>query len=241
MAGSSKKSSKKKSKTALLDDDEKAEKAADKEEKKQAKLVREAKLEQILAKKSNPNAVSPETADEIPKEVAKKARIKALKEMKAKKEAEQIELAKNEAETRNQEFIKRRQEVEAQRRAEFEEKLAKEQAKKDSEILASKHFVELPFFDKFYLGWEDGKFLEIVKPLFIIQIIVFLVCGTLSAIHELERYFPFFASFSPSQLFWAIFLLQIFIFFTKLKINNTDHKKEWIEQETRRIYVQIYA
>ena len=32
--------------------------------------------------------MSPETADEIPKEVAEKARIKALKEEKAKKEAE---------------------------------------------------------------------------------------------------------------------------------------------------------
>ena len=246
MAGSSKKSSKKKSKTALLDDDEKAEKAADKEEKKQAKLVREAKLEQILAKKSNPNAVSPETADEIPKEVAEKARVKALKEEKAKQEAEQIELAKNAAELRNQEFIKRTQEVEAQRRAEFEEgeakEQAKEQAKKESENLARKHFVELPFFDKFYLGLKDGKCLEMVKPIVIIQIIVFLIYRNLPAkdnqpANNLKNV-PFLASFSPFQLFVAVFLLQIFIFFIKL---NTDHKRDWIEQETERINVQSYA
>merc|ERR1712071_275190 len=77
MAGPSKESSKikKKSKTALLlDDDEKAEKAADKEAKRQDNIVRNAKLEQILARKLNPNAVSPETTGEIPKEVAEKER-----------------------------------------------------------------------------------------------------------------------------------------------------------------------
>merc|ERR1712071_538870 len=104
MAGPSKESSKikKKSKTALLlDDDEKAEKAADKEAKRQDNIVRNAKLEQILARKLNPNAVSPETTGEIPKEVAEKLKIKALKEEQAKQEAEQIELAKKEDEIAN--------------------------------------------------------------------------------------------------------------------------------------------
>merc|ERR1712127_1076860 len=101
----------KKSKTALqgrrdsaalpLDDDEKAEKAADKEAKRQDNIVRNAKLEQILARKLNPNAVSPETTAEIPKEVAEKLKIKALKEERAKQEAEQLELAKKEAEIAN--------------------------------------------------------------------------------------------------------------------------------------------
>merc|ERR1712127_1146155 len=95
MAGPSKKSSKKKSKTSLkgrrdsaalpLDDDEKADKAADKERKNQANIKRNAKLAQILARKLDPNAVSPETTAEIPKEVAEKLKIKALKEEQANK------------------------------------------------------------------------------------------------------------------------------------------------------------
>merc|ERR1712127_927527 len=120
----------KKSKTALqgrrdsaalpLDDDEIAEKAADKERKRQDNIVRNAKLEQILARKLNPNAVSPETTAEIQKEVAEKLKIKALKEEQAKQEAEQIELAKKEAEIRNQEFIRKTQEIQAKRRAQFD-------------------------------------------------------------------------------------------------------------------------
>merc|ERR1712071_19340 len=135
MAGPSKESSKikKKSKTALLlDDDEKAEKASDKEAKRQDNIVRNAKLEQILARKLNPNAVSPETTAEIPKEVAEKLKIKALKEERAKQEAEQLDLAKKEAEIRNQEFIRKTQETQAKRRAQFDEQEARKKAKEDS-------------------------------------------------------------------------------------------------------------
>merc|ERR1712071_572331 len=156
MAGPSKKSSKKESKTALLsrrdsaalplDDDEKAEKAADKERKNQANIVRNAKLAQILARKLDPNAVSPETTDEIPKEVAEKLKIKALKKEQAKQEAEQLDLAKKEAEVRNQEFIRKTEEAQAKRRAQFDEQEARKKAKEDSKKMAIENFEKLPFF-----------------------------------------------------------------------------------------------
>merc|ERR1712071_523926 len=150
MAGPSKKS-----KTALLlDDAEKAEKAADKEEKNQANIVRNAKLEQILARKLNPNAVSPETTAEIPKEVAEKLKIKALKE----------EQAKQEAEIRNQEFIRKTQEAEAKRRAQFDEQEARRKASKK---MAIKNFDKLPFFEK--LGLADEMVLEKIKKYVIIK------------------------------------------------------------------------
>merc|ERR1712071_247845 len=164
MAGPSKESSKikKKSKTALLsDDDEKAEKAADKEAKRQDNIVRNAKLEQILARKLNPNAVSPETTAEIPKEVAEKLKIKALKEERAKQEAEQLDLAKKEAEIRNQEFIRKTQETQAKRRAQFDEQEARKKAKEDSKKMAIENFEKLPFFEK--LGLADEMVLEKIQ------------------------------------------------------------------------------
>merc|ERR1719469_1114337 len=131
--------------------------------KNQANIVRNAELEQILARKLNPNAVSPETTAEIPKEVAEKLKIKALKEEQAKQEAEQIELAKKEAEIRNQEFIRKTQEAEAKRRAQFDEQEARKKAKED----AIKNFDKLPFFEK--LGLADEKVLQKIQKYVIIQ------------------------------------------------------------------------
>merc|ERR1712127_36876 len=173
----------KKSKTALqgrrdsaalpLDDDEIAEKAADKERKNQANIVRNAKLEQILARKLNPNAVSPETTAEIPKEVAEKLKIKALKEERAKQEAEQLELAKKEAEIRNQEFIRKTQETQAKRRAQFDEQEARKKAKEDSKKMAIENFDKLPFFEK--LGFADEMVLEEIQKYVIIQSLLLVI------------------------------------------------------------------
>merc|ERR1712127_181794 len=180
MAGPSKKSSKKKSKTSLkgrrdsaalpLDDDEKADKAADKERKIQANIVRNAKLAQILARKLDPNAVSPETTAEIPKEVAEKLKIKALKKEQAKQEAEQIELAKKEAEVRNQEFIRKRKEAEAERRARADDE---QEARKKAEEEAIKNFDKLPFFEK--LGLADEMVLKKIKKYVIIQSLMLVI------------------------------------------------------------------
>ena len=253
MAGPSEKSSKikKKSKTALLlDDDEKAEKAADKEENRQANIVRNAKLEQILARKLNPNAVSPETTAEIPKEVAEKLKIKALKEEQAKQEAEQIELAKKEAEIRNQEFIRKTQEAKAKRRAQFDEQEARKKAKEDSKKMAIKNFDKLPFFEK--LGLADEMVLEKIQKYVIIQSLLLLISAFYIFVKNNTNFLTFESNtflhdhqhvqhVSPTSigaLLLVVFLGQIFKF---CKFDTSDYKNDWIEQETRRIHVQSCA
>merc|ERR1712071_584896 len=242
MAGPSKESSKikKKSKTALLlDDDEKAEKAADKEAKRQDNIVRNAKLEQILARKLNPNAVSPETTAEIPKEVAEKLKIKALKEERAKQEAEQLDLAKKEAEIRNQEFIRKTQETQAKRRAQFDEQEARKKAKEDSKKMAIENFEKLPFFEK--LGLADEKVLEKIQKYVIIQSSLLVICVFLIS----QAYIRTNGIKAKQQqvvlsfkLFLVVFLVQIFKF---CKFDTSAYKNDWIEQETRRIHVQSLA
>merc|ERR1712071_517543 len=239
MAGPSKESSKikKKSKTALLlDDDEKAEKAADKEAKRQDNIVRNAKLEQILARKLNPNAVSPETTAEIPKEVAEKLKIKALKEERAKQEAEQLDLAKKEAEIRNQEFIRKTQETQAKRRAQFDEQEARKKAKEDSKKMAIENFEKLPFFEK--LGFADEMVLEKILKYVIIQSSL-LVISVLFMLFTYNTYEYERQHVSPiGALFLVVFLVQIFKFCI---FDTSDYKNNWIEQETRRINVQSFA
>ena len=229
--------------------------------------MRNAKLAQILARKLNPNAVSPETTAEIPKEVAEKLKIKALKEEQAKQEAEQIELAKKEAEIRNQEFIRKTQEAQAKRRAQFDEQEARKKAKEDSKKMAIKNFDKLPFFEK--LGLADEMVLEKIKKYLIIQILL-LVISVLHCIlyfEIIQRHESFangqgtdgngnykkgsllyrWTSFNihrlvkqlhPTALFLVVFLVLIFKFY---KFDTSEYRNVWIEQETRRIHDQSCA
>merc|ERR1712127_457076 len=280
MAGPSKKSSKKKSKTALLgrrdsaalplDDDEKAEKAADKERKNQANIKRNAKLAQILARKLDPNAVSPETTAEIPKEVAEKLKIKALKKEQAKQEAEQLELAKKEAEVRNQEFIRKTKEAEAERRARADDE---QEARKKAREEAIKNFDKLPFFEK--LGLADEMVLKKIKKYVIIQILLLVIsvlhvrlyieiinrkecmketglpCSGVPSFLLLFSSFLFkMTSFDilplveklPPTYIGALFLVVLLVLIFKFyKFVTSDYKNDWIEQETRRIHDQSCA
>merc|ERR1712071_665855 len=251
-AGPSKKSSKNESKTALLgrrdsaalplDDAEKAEKAAYKEEKNQANIVRNAKLAQILARKLDPNAVSPETTAEIPEEVAEKLKIKALKKEQAKQEAEQRELAKKEAEVRNQEFIRKRKEAEAERRARAD---AEQEARKKAKEEAIKNFDKLPFFEK--LGLADEMVLKKIKKYVIIQILLLVISVLLIFFKYYSVRSPVinisweFKQVSPTYLgalFLFVFLVLIFKF---CKFDTSVYRNVWIEQETRRIHDQSCA
>merc|ERR1712071_451946 len=116
------------------------------------------------------NAVSPETTAEIPKEVAEKLKIKALKKEQAKQEAEQLELAKKEAEVQNQEFIRKTEEAEAKRRARGD---AEQEARKKAKEEAIKNFDKLPFFEK--LGLADEIVLKKIKKYVIIQILLLVI------------------------------------------------------------------
>jgi hypothetical protein len=278
MTGHSKRSSKikPKSKTELLTDEEKAEKAADKEFKRQANLVRATKLEHILAMKLDPNAVRSETTAEMSK-VAEKARIKAKKEEVAKQEAERIELAKKEAEERNQEFIRRTREIEAQRIAQVDEIEARKKAKEDSEKLAMKHFDELPVFER--LGLTDEMVLAKIK-LYVILLVILLVItllhdndvtsNTNESWHLLVLdyivmlWLDYLVCFvwgvvvdgrdtwvtcrkcdCNKQIKKYVYILPpvvlLVLIFKFCTVDKPDYKKTWIEQEARRINVQISA
>merc|ERR1712071_464909 len=91
------------------------------------------------------------------------------------KEAEKLEheLAKKEAEIRNQEFIRKTQEIQAKRRAQFDEQEARKKAKEDSKKMAIENFEKLPFFEK--LGFADEMVLEKIQKYVMIQSLLLVI------------------------------------------------------------------
>merc|ERR1712071_42953 len=97
----------------------------------------------------------------------RKVGVKSEEEKEAEKL--ELELANKEAEIRNQEFIRKTQETQAKRRAQFDEQEARKKAKEE----AIKNFDKLPFFEK--LGLADVKVLEKIKKYVIIQILLLVI------------------------------------------------------------------
>merc|ERR1712071_157959 len=156
------------------------------------------------------------------------------------KEAEKLdlELAKKEAEIRNQEFIRKTQETQAKRRAQFDEQEARKKAKEDSKKMAITNFDKLSFFEK--LGFADEMVLEKIQKYVMIQSLL-LVISVLFIFYkrvvwkvniESEQVVLLF------KLFLVVFLVQIFKF---CKFDRSDYKNNWIEQETRRIHAHSFA
>jgi len=151
----------------------------------------------------------------------------------------ELELAKKEAERRNQEFIRKTQETQAKRRAQFDEQEARKKAKEDSKKMAIENFEKLPFFEK--LGFADEMVLEKILKYVIIQssllvISVFLIFFKISGFQFFG--FQWVSPTSIGALFLVVFLVQIFKF---CKFDTSDYKNNWIEQETRRIHGQSLA
>ena len=185
----------------------------------------------------------------------KKVGVKSEEEKEAEKL--ELELAKKEAEIRNQEFIRKTQEAQAKR---FDEQEARKKAKEE----AIKNFDKLTFFEK--LGLADEMVLEKIKKYLIIQILL-LVISVLHCIlyfeiiqrHEsfangqgtdgngnykkgslLYRWTSFnihrlVVQLHPTALFLVVFLVIIFKFY---KFDTSEYRNVWIEQETRRIHDQ---